>query len=117
MGVLIYIRQFSCTFSTLEYFQRLALRNGAVPCSHYIYTPVPALHSRKASGRSSQIVHRLSGRFPESAVFLKKRGALRPRLTDCMNRMLFNATQQESLRVPIVEGQKLIDIYIETAGR
>ena len=34
-----------------------------------------------------------------------------------MKRMLFNATQQEELRVAIVEGQKLIDIDIETAGR
>ncbi|CDG81855.1 ribonuclease, Rne/Rng family domain protein [Janthinobacterium agaricidamnosum NBRC 102515 = DSM 9628] len=31
--------------------------------------------------------------------------------------MLFNATQQEELRVAIVDGQKLIDIDIETAGR
>jgi len=31
--------------------------------------------------------------------------------------MLFNATQQEELRVAIVNGQKLIDIDIETAGR
>ena len=34
-----------------------------------------------------------------------------------MKRMLFNATQQEELRVAIVDGQKLIDIDIETAGR
>ncbi|MFZ6672545.1 Rne/Rng family ribonuclease [Undibacterium sp. Xuan67W] len=34
-----------------------------------------------------------------------------------MKRMLFNATQQEELRVAIVNGQKLIDIDIETAGR
>jgi len=31
--------------------------------------------------------------------------------------MLFNATQQEELRVAIVDGQKLIDIDIEAAGR
>src|SRR3569623_1112634 len=31
--------------------------------------------------------------------------------------MMFKATQQEELRVPIVEEQKLIDIDIETAGR
>jgi ribonuclease E len=31
--------------------------------------------------------------------------------------MLFNGTQQEELRVAIVDGQKLIDIDIETAGR
>lgn len=31
--------------------------------------------------------------------------------------MLFNATQQEELRVAIVDGQKLIDIDIETTGR
>ena len=31
--------------------------------------------------------------------------------------MLFNATQQEELRVAIVDGQKLIDIDIETSGR
>jgi len=31
--------------------------------------------------------------------------------------MLFNATHQEELRVAIVDGQKLIDIDIETAGR
>ena len=30
---------------------------------------------------------------------------------------MFNATQQEELRVAIVDGQKLIDIDIETAGR
>src|SRR5690606_36701025 len=34
-----------------------------------------------------------------------------------MKRMLFNATHQEELRVAIVEGQKLIDLDIETAGR
>ena len=34
-----------------------------------------------------------------------------------MKRMLFNATQQEELRVAIVNGQKLIDIDIETNGR
>jgi ribonuclease E len=34
-----------------------------------------------------------------------------------MKRMLFNATQQEELRVAIVDGQKLIDIDIETSGR
>ena len=34
-----------------------------------------------------------------------------------MKRMLFNATQAEELRVAIVDGQKLIDIDIETAGR
>ena len=34
-----------------------------------------------------------------------------------MKRMLFNATHSEELRVAIVDGQKLIDIDIETAGR
>ncbi len=34
-----------------------------------------------------------------------------------MKRMLFNATHSEELRVAIVEGQKLIDIDIESAGR
>ncbi|MGH6609332.1 MAG: Rne/Rng family ribonuclease, partial [Burkholderiaceae bacterium] len=34
-----------------------------------------------------------------------------------MKRMLFNATHAEELRVGIVDGQKLIDIDIETAGR
>ncbi len=34
-----------------------------------------------------------------------------------MKRMLFNATQQEELRVAIVDGQKLIDIDIEASGR
>ena len=34
-----------------------------------------------------------------------------------MKRMLFNATQQEELRVAIVDGQKLIDLDIETNGR
>ncbi|MCX8005685.1 MAG: Rne/Rng family ribonuclease, partial [Burkholderiaceae bacterium] len=34
-----------------------------------------------------------------------------------MKRMLFNATQAEELRVAIVDGQKLLDIDIETAGR
>src|SRR5438477_11972198 len=31
--------------------------------------------------------------------------------------MLFNATQQEELRVAIVEGQKLVDLDIESASR
>src|ERR1700675_4638366 len=31
--------------------------------------------------------------------------------------MLFNATQQEELRVAIVEGQKLVDLDIESAAR
>ncbi len=34
-----------------------------------------------------------------------------------MKRMLFNATQQEELRVAIVNGQKLVDIDIENASR
>lgn len=34
-----------------------------------------------------------------------------------MKRMLFNATQAEELRVAIVDGQRLVDIDIETAGR
>ena len=34
-----------------------------------------------------------------------------------MKRMLFNATQQEELRVAIVEGQKLVDLDIESASR
>ena len=34
-----------------------------------------------------------------------------------MKRMLFNATQPEELRVAIVDGQKLLDLDIETAGR
>ena len=34
-----------------------------------------------------------------------------------MKRMLFNATHAEETRVGIVDGQKLIDIDIETAGR
>jgi len=34
-----------------------------------------------------------------------------------MKRMLFNATQEEELRVAIVDGQRLIDLDIEHAGR
>ncbi|MGQ0511554.1 MAG: Rne/Rng family ribonuclease [Betaproteobacteria bacterium] len=34
-----------------------------------------------------------------------------------MKRMLFNATQQEELRVAIVEGQRLVDLDIESAAR
>lgn len=34
-----------------------------------------------------------------------------------MKRMLFNATQAEELRVAIVDGQKLIDLDIETLGK
>jgi ribonuclease E len=34
-----------------------------------------------------------------------------------MKRMLFNATQAEELRVAIVEGQKLVDLDIESAGQ
>ena len=34
-----------------------------------------------------------------------------------MKRMLFNATQSEELRVAIVDGQKLIDLDIETSGK
>ncbi|MGB7305353.1 MAG: Rne/Rng family ribonuclease, partial [Burkholderiaceae bacterium] len=34
-----------------------------------------------------------------------------------MKRMLFNATNAEELRVAIVDGQKLVDIDIESAGR
>lgn len=40
----------------------------------------------------------------------------RPR-SENMKRMLFNATQPEEIRVAIVDGQKLIDIDIETTGR
>jgi ribonuclease E len=35
----------------------------------------------------------------------------------CMKRMLFNATHAEESRVAIVDGQKLVDIDIESAGR
>ncbi|SIT47609.1 fused ribonucleaseE: endoribonuclease; RNA-binding protein; RNA degradosome binding protein [Paraburkholderia ribeironis] len=45
------------------------------------------------------------------------RGKAKPLWSRSMKRMLFNATQQEELRVAIVDGQKLIDIDIETAGR
>ena len=34
-----------------------------------------------------------------------------------MKRMLFNATQAEELRVAIVDGQKLIDLDIESATK
>src|SRR4026209_2981253 len=34
-----------------------------------------------------------------------------------VKRMLFNATQQEELRVAIVDGQKLVDLDIESASR
>jgi Rne/Rng family ribonuclease len=34
-----------------------------------------------------------------------------------MKRMLFNATHAEELRVAIVDGQKLIDLDIEIAGK
>ena len=34
-----------------------------------------------------------------------------------MKRMLFNATHAEELRVAIVDGQKLVDLDIETAGQ
>ncbi|MFN9572553.1 MAG: S1 RNA-binding domain-containing protein, partial [Betaproteobacteria bacterium] len=34
-----------------------------------------------------------------------------------MKRMLFNATHAEELRVAIVDGQRLVDFDIETAGR
>src|SRR5512141_477558 len=34
-----------------------------------------------------------------------------------MKRMLFNATQSEELRVAIVDGQKLVDLDIESAGK
>src|SRR5690606_36727430 len=44
-------------------------------------------------------------------------GAPRLRRITLMKRMLFNATHQEELRVAIVDGQKLIDLDIETAGR
>ena len=33
-----------------------------------------------------------------------------------MKRMLFNATHSEELRVAVVDGQKLLDLDIETAG-
>ena len=34
-----------------------------------------------------------------------------------MKRMLINATQQEELRVALVDGQKLYDLDIETPSR
>jgi len=34
-----------------------------------------------------------------------------------MKRMLFNATQSEELRVALVDGQRMYDLDIETAGR
>ena len=34
-----------------------------------------------------------------------------------MKRMLINATQQEELRVALVDGQKLFDLDIETPSR
>ena len=40
-----------------------------------------------------------------------------PRRENYMKRMLFNATQAEELRVAIVDGQKLIDLDIESASK
>jgi ribonuclease E len=42
---------------------------------------------------------------------------LRAQENNKVKRMLFNATQQEELRVAIVEGQKLVDLDIESASR
>src|SRR6266702_4081685 len=57
-----------------------------------------------------QAVGRVRSRAPSA-------GQAEPLWSRSMKRMLFNATQQEELRVAIVDGQKLIDIDIETAGR
>jgi ribonuclease E len=42
---------------------------------------------------------------------------LRAQENNKVKRMLFNATQQEELRVAIVDGQKLVDLDIESASR
>ncbi|MFT6711802.1 MAG: ribonuclease E, partial [Arenicella sp.] len=39
-----------------------------------------------------------------------------PNLETKMKRMLFNATHSEELRVAIVDGQKLVDLDIESAA-
>lgn len=49
--------------------------------------------------------------------FKQKTAAAIVTRSSLMKRMLFNATQQEELRVAIVDGQKLIDFDIESAGR
>ena len=58
---------------------------------------------------------------PLSSVRIPAGCCARPRLFRAgvfrMKRMLFNATHAEELRVAIVDGQKLIDIDIESAGR
>src|SRR5215468_4238645 len=61
-------------------------------------------------------------RQPPPARFVAKSGRLSPRTLPRgdekkMKRMLFNATQAEELRVAIVDGQKLIDLDIETTGK
>jgi hypothetical protein len=55
--------------------------------------------------------------IPVLSPLLTRRHWNGPRVAELikMKRMLFNATQQEELRVAIVDGQKLIDIDIETA--
>jgi hypothetical protein len=52
--------------------------------------------------------------IPESAMVRAVRPA---RVSFQMKRMLFNATQAEELRVAIVDGQKLIDLDIESAAK
>src|SRR4029453_5950256 len=53
---------------------------------------------------------------PVSKLRLRFRGAA-PRLGMHMKRMLFNAPQAEELRVAIGDGQKLVDLDIESAAK
>ena len=48
---------------------------------------------------------------------MKMEAARAVRAGDSMKRMLFNATQAEELRVAIVDGQKLVDLDIESATK
>src|SRR6185437_2557384 len=85
---------------------RLAHLASSGPCR-------PTAHLRPQPPRKRQ-PHRLVGDARLRSSRLSR--ALR-RGTQSMKRMLFNATQPEELRVAIVDGQKLIDLDIESASK
>ena len=82
--------------------------NSALPCP-------PSVHDEPDNGPPTTAMaerHPVLRIPPATAVDVVERAG-----HNYMKRMLFNATQPEELRVALVDGQRLYDLDIETAGR
>src|SRR6266700_1341924 len=91
--------------------------------AHDAPTPHPKPRSPAANAARVVVVLALARRPLDPAPAIGRSAALPPRRRDSapekhhMKRMLFNATQAEELRVAIVDGQKLVDLDIESASK